>query len=287
MNSRPPPCEGDALPAELLPHMGAATWRSVVCMPFMCRGQVFFAGGTSGGRGHGRRDGKSRTAAGPGASRGKAAACPPASGRSGEARRLPEKGEEAPGTRQGAARATCRARDARRFPRSALLADAGRIHAGAPAKRQCRARASRQATSARARAPGGLPGIAFLRPCAAKKSAGPPLWGLATAKKNAIEARWCHYEGISGSLFSQGQARELSGPFRVQAQGTGREVQALPPGDARSGSGRGSGLVVAGRRRKGGPARARAGLRHPDHGDRLPAAGHLHAGGRVQPLRCL
>lgn len=101
MNSRPPPCEGDALPAELLPHMGAATRRSVVCMPFMCRGQVFFAGGTSGGRGHGRRDGKSRTAAGPGASRGKAAACPPASGRSGEARRLPEKGEEAPGTRQG------------------------------------------------------------------------------------------------------------------------------------------------------------------------------------------
>lgn len=71
MNSRPPPCEGDALPAELLPHMGAATRRSVVCMPFMCRGQVFFAGGTSGGRGHGRRDGKSRTAAGPGASRGK------------------------------------------------------------------------------------------------------------------------------------------------------------------------------------------------------------------------
>lgn len=147
MNSRPPPCEGDALPAELLPHMGAATRRSVVCMPFMCRGQVFFAGGTSGGRGHGRRDGKSRTAAGPGASRGKAAACPPASGRSGEARRLPEKGEEAPGTRQGAARATCRARDARRFPRSALLADAGRIHAGAPAKRQYRARASRQVTS--------------------------------------------------------------------------------------------------------------------------------------------
>lgn len=71
MNSRPPPCEGDALPAELLPHMGAATRRSVVCMPFMCRGQVFFAGGTSGGRGHGRRDGKSRTAAGPGASRRK------------------------------------------------------------------------------------------------------------------------------------------------------------------------------------------------------------------------
>lgn len=101
MNSRPPPCEGDALPAELLPHMDAATRRSVVCMPFMCRGQVFFAGGTSGGRGHGRRDGKSRTAAGPGASRGKAAACPPASGRSGEARCLPEKGEEAPGTRQG------------------------------------------------------------------------------------------------------------------------------------------------------------------------------------------
>lgn len=52
MNSRPPPCEGDALPAELLPHMGATTRRSVVCMPFMCRGQVFFAGGTSGGRGH-------------------------------------------------------------------------------------------------------------------------------------------------------------------------------------------------------------------------------------------
>lgn len=71
MNSRPPPCEGDALPAELLPHMDAATRRSVVCMPFMCRGQVFFAGGTSGGRGHGRRDGKSRTAAGPGASRRK------------------------------------------------------------------------------------------------------------------------------------------------------------------------------------------------------------------------
>lgn len=71
MNSRPPPCEGDALPAELLPQMDAATRRSVVCMPFMCRGQVFFAGGTSGGRGHGRRDGKSRTAAGPGASRGK------------------------------------------------------------------------------------------------------------------------------------------------------------------------------------------------------------------------
>lgn len=121
LNSRPPPCEGDALPAELLPHMDAATRRSVVCMPFMCRGQVFFAGGTSGGRGHGRRDGKSRTAVGPGASRGKAAACPPASGRSGEARRLPEKGEEAPGTRQGAARATCRARGARRFPWSALL----------------------------------------------------------------------------------------------------------------------------------------------------------------------
>lgn len=71
MNSRPPPCEGDALPAELLPHMDAATRRSVVCMPFMCRGQVFFAGGTSGGRGHGRRDGKSRTAARPGASRRK------------------------------------------------------------------------------------------------------------------------------------------------------------------------------------------------------------------------
>lgn len=51
LNSRPPPCEGDALPAELLPHMDAATRRSVVCMPFMCRGQVFFAGGTSGGRG--------------------------------------------------------------------------------------------------------------------------------------------------------------------------------------------------------------------------------------------
>ena len=29
------------------------------------------------------------------------------------------------------------------------------------------------------------------------------------------------------------------------------------------------------------------GLRHPDHGDRLSAAGHLHAGGRVQPFRCL
>lgn len=98
------------------------------------------------------------------------------------------KGKRLPARGRGA-RATCRARDARRFPRSALLADAGRIHAGAPAKRQCRARASRQATSARARAPGGLPGIAFLRPCAAKKSAGPPLWGLATAKKNAIEAR--------------------------------------------------------------------------------------------------
>lgn len=51
LNSRPPPCEGDALPAELLPHMDAATRRSVVCMPFMCRGQVFFVGGTSGGRG--------------------------------------------------------------------------------------------------------------------------------------------------------------------------------------------------------------------------------------------
>lgn len=51
MNSRPPPCEGDALPAELLPHRSAATRRIVVCMPFMCRGQVFFAGGTSGGRG--------------------------------------------------------------------------------------------------------------------------------------------------------------------------------------------------------------------------------------------
>lgn len=120
-----------------------------------------------------------------------------------------------------------------------------------------------------------------------KNRPGRPCGGLATAKKNAIEARWCHYEGISRSLFSQGQARELSGPFRVQAQGTGREVQALPPGDARSGSGRGSGLVVAGCCRKGGPARARAGLRHPDHGDRLSAAGHLHAGGRVQPFRCL
>lgn len=120
-----------------------------------------------------------------------------------------------------------------------------------------------------------------------KNRPGRPCGGLATAKKNAIEARWCHYEGISRSLFSQGQARELSGPFRVQAQGTGREVQALPPGNARSGSGRGSGLVVAGCCRKGGPARARAGLRHPDHGDRLSAAGHLHAGGRVQPFRCL
>lgn len=43
MNSRPPPCEGDALPAELLPHMDATTRRSEVCMPFTCRGQVFFA----------------------------------------------------------------------------------------------------------------------------------------------------------------------------------------------------------------------------------------------------
>lgn len=42
MNSRPPPCEGDALPAELLPHMDATTRRSEVCMPFICRGQVFF-----------------------------------------------------------------------------------------------------------------------------------------------------------------------------------------------------------------------------------------------------
>lgn len=42
MNSRPPPCEGDALPAELLPHMNATTRRSEVCMPFICRGQVFF-----------------------------------------------------------------------------------------------------------------------------------------------------------------------------------------------------------------------------------------------------
>lgn len=42
MNSRPPPCEGDALPAELLPHMDATTRRSEVCMPFTCRGQVFF-----------------------------------------------------------------------------------------------------------------------------------------------------------------------------------------------------------------------------------------------------
>lgn len=43
LNSRPPPCEGDALPAELLPHMDATTRRSEVCMPFTCRGQVFFA----------------------------------------------------------------------------------------------------------------------------------------------------------------------------------------------------------------------------------------------------
>lgn len=43
LNSRPPPCEGDALPAELLPHMDATTRRSEVCMPFICRGQVFFA----------------------------------------------------------------------------------------------------------------------------------------------------------------------------------------------------------------------------------------------------
>lgn len=43
MNSRPPPCEGDALPAELLPLMDATTRRSEVCMPFICRGQVFFA----------------------------------------------------------------------------------------------------------------------------------------------------------------------------------------------------------------------------------------------------
>lgn len=42
LNSRPPPCEGDALPAELLPHMDATTRRSEVCMPFTCRGQVFF-----------------------------------------------------------------------------------------------------------------------------------------------------------------------------------------------------------------------------------------------------
>ena len=42
LNSRPPPCEGDALPAELLPHMDATTRRSEVCMPFICRGQVFF-----------------------------------------------------------------------------------------------------------------------------------------------------------------------------------------------------------------------------------------------------
>ena len=182
LNSRPPPCEGDALPAELLPHMGAATRRSVVCMPFMCRGQVFFAGGTSGGRGHGRRDGKSRTAAGPGASRGKAAACPPASGRSGEARRLPEKGEEAPGTRQGGEgnvpcpwRASfspersfggcgpypCRGAREPAMPRQGL--PAGNVRTGQSAGRPSR--------------------IAFLRPCAAKKSAGPPLWGLATAKK--------------------------------------------------------------------------------------------------------
>lgn len=50
MNSRPPPCEGDALPAELLPHMDAATRRSEMCMPFMCRGQVFFAEGQPVGR---------------------------------------------------------------------------------------------------------------------------------------------------------------------------------------------------------------------------------------------
>lgn len=52
LNSRPPPCEGDALPAELLPHMDATTRRSEVCMPFTCRGQVFFArapGGKAGG----------------------------------------------------------------------------------------------------------------------------------------------------------------------------------------------------------------------------------------------
>lgn len=42
LNSRPPPCEGDALPAELLPHMDATTRRSEMCMPFTCRGQVFF-----------------------------------------------------------------------------------------------------------------------------------------------------------------------------------------------------------------------------------------------------
>lgn len=56
------------------------------------------------------------------------------------------KGKRLPARGRGA-RATCRARGARRFPRSALLADAGRIHAGAPAKRQYRARASRQVTS--------------------------------------------------------------------------------------------------------------------------------------------
>ena len=50
MNSRPPPCEGDALPAELLPHMDATTRRSVVCMPFTCRGQVFFVSRPSSGR---------------------------------------------------------------------------------------------------------------------------------------------------------------------------------------------------------------------------------------------
>lgn len=50
MNSRPPPCEGDALPAELLPHMDATTRRSEMCMPFMCRGQVFFAEGQPVGR---------------------------------------------------------------------------------------------------------------------------------------------------------------------------------------------------------------------------------------------
>lgn len=45
LNSRPPPCEGDALPAELLPHMDATTRRSEVCMPFICRGQVFLCTG--------------------------------------------------------------------------------------------------------------------------------------------------------------------------------------------------------------------------------------------------
>lgn len=57
LNSRPPPCEGDALPAELLPHMDATTRRSEVCMPFTCRGQVFFARGArrQGGRGLGIR----------------------------------------------------------------------------------------------------------------------------------------------------------------------------------------------------------------------------------------